>query len=177
MRQILIGQAYEEEETLTSFEFNQEIPTTELPLSNGSYNQTQKDARLVGWEFKIVRAKTDLFRDPAVFQKLCEEEKLAGWMLLEKLDDRRIRFKRPTALRDLMLAEGLTYDPYRTHYGPTWTPLNWLSAIAAILAFTVPTYLGYTYVSQVLAHSQDHLQQPPAPPPQKMTFPARPIRP
>jgi len=49
---------------------------------------------LEGWEFKIVRAATRKFRRPEVLQRVCEEEARAGWEMLEKFDDSRIRFKR-----------------------------------------------------------------------------------
>jgi len=69
------------------------------------------------WEFKIVRAYYPVFRKPEVFQSLLEEESLTGWELVEKLDDRRIRFKRPRDARrkDVTLPPGI--DPYRTQYG------------------------------------------------------------
>jgi len=35
------------------------------------------------WEFKIVRANRNVFRDSVVLQQLCEEEAEAGWILLE----------------------------------------------------------------------------------------------
>ena len=43
------------------------------------------------WEFKIVRSTYPALRKPEVFQALLEEESLAGWELVEKLDDRRVR--------------------------------------------------------------------------------------
>lgn len=69
------------------------------------------------WEFKIVRSETDIFRRPEVFQQLLAEEQIAGWEMVEKLDDRRVRFKRnkDARRRDIRLPEG--YDPYRTTYG------------------------------------------------------------
>jgi len=69
------------------------------------------------WEFKIVRAYFPVFRKPEVFQSLLEEEALAGWELVEKLDDQRIRFKRRREARrnDITLPPG--FDPYRTQYG------------------------------------------------------------
>ncbi len=69
------------------------------------------------WEFKIVRSSTDAFRKPEIFQRVVEEETLAGWQLLEKLDNGRLRFKRPARARrrDAMLPEGI--DPYRTQVG------------------------------------------------------------
>ncbi|MBI3361370.1 MAG: hypothetical protein HY023_09705 [Chloroflexi bacterium] len=69
------------------------------------------------WEFKIVRANTNAFRKPEVLRKLVEEEARAGWIMLEKFDDSRVRFKRPASARsgDAALPAGV--DPYRTHYG------------------------------------------------------------
>ena len=69
------------------------------------------------WEFKIVRSATNAFKRPDVFQQLVQHEGQAGWELLEKLDDGRVRFKRPVSARrrDGMLPRGV--DPYRTRYG------------------------------------------------------------
>jgi hypothetical protein len=69
------------------------------------------------WEFKIVRSNTDVFRKREVLDRLLEEEARAGWIMLEKLDDSRIRFKRPRRARaqDAYLPPDV--DPYRTHYG------------------------------------------------------------
>ena len=69
------------------------------------------------WEFKIVRAQTGAFRHPATFQKLIEEEARAGWQLVEKFDNSRVRFKRPRSARqrDAQLPAGV--DPYRVQYG------------------------------------------------------------
>lgn len=70
------------------------------------------------WEFKIVRAGYRAFGSPDKLNKLVEQEKQAGWVLLEKLDDSRVRFKRPRSAgaNDAQLvANGI--DPYRTQYG------------------------------------------------------------
>ena len=69
------------------------------------------------WEFKIVRANSPAFRKPEVFQKLRQEQAVAGWTMVEKFDDSRMRFKRPRSAReqDVYLPEGV--DPYRTQYG------------------------------------------------------------
>ncbi len=69
------------------------------------------------WEFKIVRTGTAAFRKPEVLKKLLEEEARAGWIMLEKFDDSRIRFKRPRSARarDSLLPTDV--DPYRTRYG------------------------------------------------------------
>ena len=112
-----------------------------------------------------MRAKRDLLRDPMIFQRLCKEEELAGWILLEKLDDRRARFKRPIALREIINPEFLSFGPYRSYYGPTWTTINWLGTLAAVLTLIAPAYLGYSYVSRGLVRSQE---RPPTPPAQQL---------
>ena len=69
------------------------------------------------WEFKIVRAISSAFGKREALQKLLQEEAIAGWTMVEKFDDSRIRFKRPRKAReqDAFLPEGV--DPYRTQYG------------------------------------------------------------
>ncbi|MCJ7624817.1 MAG: hypothetical protein MUO76_15055 [Anaerolineaceae bacterium] len=69
------------------------------------------------WEFKIVRSGSGAFQKPDVFQQLLNEESIAGWQLLEKLDNSRVRFKRPKSARkrDNMLPQRV--DPYRTQMG------------------------------------------------------------
>ncbi len=69
------------------------------------------------WEFKIVRSESGAFRKPEVLRQLIEEEARSGWVMLEKFDDRRVRFKRPRSARarDVLLPPGV--DPYRTRYG------------------------------------------------------------
>jgi hypothetical protein len=72
------------------------------------------------WEFKIVRSNSAAFRKPEVLEKLIEEEAQAGWVMLEKFDDSRVRFKRRRSARarDDFLPEGV--DPYRTRYGSSF---------------------------------------------------------
>lgn len=72
-----------------------------------------------GWEFKIVRSATGAFSNPARLQAVLEAEALAGWTLVEKFDDSRVRLKRPAkaSRKDALLPQGV--DPYRTQYGPS----------------------------------------------------------
>jgi hypothetical protein len=70
---------------------------------------------LEGWEFKIVRSVFGSFRNPETVRKLCEQEARAGWEMLEKFDDSRIRFKRHLDRRRSDAQLG--FDPYRTRYG------------------------------------------------------------
>lgn len=77
---------------------------------------TQNDLKS-DWEFKIVRSDSAAFRKPEVLDKLIEEQAQAGWVMLEKFDDNRVRFRRPHSARarDSFLPDGV--DPYRTQYG------------------------------------------------------------
>jgi hypothetical protein len=113
------------------------------------------DAELqAGWEFKILRSNTAAFRKPAVFQKACTEEAAAGWVLVEKFDDQRLRFKRPVSAREK--DSSLDFDPYRTQYGITtaantavvagctiagilFVSLLLIAAVFGITAFFAPT--------------------------------------
>ncbi|MFH2056551.1 MAG: hypothetical protein ABIJ61_11380 [bacterium] len=70
---------------------------------------------LSGWEFKIVRSVTARFKDRQFVQQVCAEEAKAGWEMLEKFDDNRIRFKRRIEKREQ--DQYLDFDPYRTNVG------------------------------------------------------------
>jgi hypothetical protein len=65
-----------------------------------------------GWEFKFLRAATRKFRDPVRLQEILKEEARAGWTLVEKFDDTRLRLKRPSSARAGDAA--LPFDPYWT---------------------------------------------------------------
>jgi hypothetical protein len=69
------------------------------------------------WEFKIVRSTGTPFHRPETLQRLVEEEAAAGWVLVEKFDDSRVRFKRPSSARERDYLLPPEVDPYRTQYG------------------------------------------------------------
>jgi len=54
-------------------------------------------------EYKIIRNVTKAFRNPAVFQQTLQEEAQAGWQLVEKLDDSRVRLRRSIEWRARMV--------------------------------------------------------------------------
>lgn len=68
-----------------------------------------------GWEFKILRSATGGFGNPAKLQSVLDEEQRAGWTLLEKFDNGRIRLKRPAKARAGDTT--LDFDPMRTWIG------------------------------------------------------------
>lgn len=88
------------------------------------------------WEFKILRSPSGAFRSPRKLAKVLAEESLAGWTLLEKFDNQRIRLKRLASARqqDNQLPAG--YDPYRTQFGLGEGALTayWSFGIVALIA-------------------------------------------
>ncbi|WP_341731429.1 hypothetical protein [Microcoleus sp. EPA2] len=167
-QQFAMGQQCdEEEEVLTRYESQEEhLAGRDNSQSNGN---PRPDTTVV--EYKIVRANSDLFRNPAIFQKLCREEAEVGWMLLEKLDDRRVRFKRAIALRDSQRSDLPAFDPYRTHYGPMLNGTTLAGAIVFLSAMVLPAILGYALVSTTLIRSRSNV---PLAPIQSMPSPGTP---
>lgn len=144
----------EEEEVLTQYQSKENVPPTESSSLSHSTPESGRGVRQLGWEFKILRASRNLFQNPNILQRVCEEEAKAGWILLEKLDERRLRFKRPMALRELIKPETLKYDPYRCHYG-TFNPVAWLGGIALFGVMAGSAYLGYTMFSIALTQARN----------------------
>ena len=105
---------------------------------------TQDDLRN-GWEFKIVRSESAAFRKSEVLKRLLEEEARAGWVMLEKFDDSRIRFKRSRSARsrDALLPSGI--DPYRTQYGISSTRIGLLVVGLMMLALLAAGALGFWF--------------------------------
>jgi hypothetical protein len=104
-----------------------------------------KDDLSNNWEFKIVRSDTAAFRKPEVLRKVIEEEARAGWVMLEKFDDSRIRFKRPRSARtrDVLLPPGT--DPYRTQYGASAARYALLVVSLMMLALLALGALGFWF--------------------------------
>lgn len=69
------------------------------------------------WEFKIVRSATGAFSKYNKVEQVKAEEAVAGWVMVEKFDDNRLRFKRPRSAQqnDFNLPPGI--DPYRSTIG------------------------------------------------------------
>lgn len=133
----------EEEEVLNEYQSNMaQQPQLQV---NGSAKKAHYSAPQTGdWEYKIVRASSDLFRDPKVFRKLCVEENQAGWILLEKLDNQRVRFQRSRASREAIEPSSRPIDPYRCHYGPSMKLPPWVGPIAIAACIIIPAYVGYS---------------------------------
>ncbi|NIO02165.1 MAG: hypothetical protein GTO42_08490 [Candidatus Latescibacteria bacterium] len=88
---------------------------------------------LKGWEFKIVRANSRKFKHADAVRQLCEEEAQAGWEMVEKFDDSRIRFKRRVEER--------SQDPYRT-IDPYRTLIGFSESHIVLIIVAVCLFLG-----------------------------------
>src|SRR5438105_3951490 len=85
------------------------------------------------WEFKILRSATRKFRDPMVLHAVLAQEARAGWTLVEKFDDTRVRLKRPASARDGDAA--LDFDPYRT-----WTGISPAAFVILVMLATLTVF-------------------------------------
>ena len=96
-----------------------------------------------GWEFKILRSNSSAFRKPATLQRVVEEEARAGWVLVEKFDDSRIRFKRPRSAREQDQFLSTDIDPYRTNLGSSQAILIGMvvAGLVALLVLGVVVFL------------------------------------
>jgi hypothetical protein len=92
-------------------------------------------------EHKIIRSATGAFKHPAKFRAALEEEARAGWELVEKLDDSRVRLRRSIAWRQ---KDGeLAQDPYRIKVGVSegvlavWILLGALAGTATLIGLVL----------------------------------------
>jgi hypothetical protein len=97
------------------------------------------------WEFKIVRSAMGSFRKPTYLQQVLGDESRAGWVLVEKFDDSRIRLKRPAKSREL---DGkLDFDPYRTNAGASQGILA-LAIIGGVVAVMLLAFLVIAVIAR-----------------------------
>ncbi len=83
-----------------------------------------------GWEFKILRSATGQFGKPDSLRRALDEEARAGWEMVEKFDNERVRLKRPATARG---GDGaLGFDPYRTEYGLSGTALAFIVVVSIV---------------------------------------------
>lgn len=90
------------------------------------------------FEYKIMRTAWGTFKSAARLQAVLEEEAPAGWDLFEKLDDRRLRLRRPIQCREQDAER--TQDPYRIWAGPSENALGIL-VVSAIVTLMVVGFI------------------------------------
>jgi hypothetical protein len=88
-----------------------------------------------GWEFKIVRSAIGGFKRTEFLQRVLEEEKRAGWTLVEKFDNSRVRLKRPVSARASDGSAGI--DAYRSHVGMSDLALGLCMAVGILIGLAL----------------------------------------
>lgn len=89
-------------------------------------------------EYKTVQAQTPLFADTKKMQDILAEEAKAGWDLLEKVDNYRIKLQRDISNREG--DKGLDFDPYRTNVGVSSVLTYGLTALVTVAIVSVILY-------------------------------------
>jgi len=87
------------------------------------------------FEFKIIRSGTGLFGHPEKMRKALAEEAKAGWELVEKFDDNRVRLRRTIASGED--DRFLDFDPYRTWIGVTESGMVVRGLVVSFILATV----------------------------------------
>lgn len=111
--------------------------------------QLSPDSGIWLWEFKIVRGSINGFRGFEALKYVCEQEKQAGWILFEKLDNQRLRFRRPIGARKL--DHLCRQDPYRTYYGMPPELSSLISLLVVLALLGIPTYWGFGFIRKQLS--------------------------
>ncbi|MEX0965241.1 MAG: hypothetical protein WDZ52_14505 [Pseudohongiellaceae bacterium] len=91
-------------------------------------------------EFKTMQAQTPLFADTKKMQEVLENQAKAGWDLLEKEDNYRIKLQRDISHRS---NDGsLDMDPYQSTVGVSSVLTYGLTALATIAIVSGILYLA-----------------------------------
>jgi len=93
-------------------------------------------------EYKTVQAQTPLFADTKKMQEILLEEAKAGWDLLEKEDNYRIKLQR--GIDNRRNDGNSVIDPYRTTVGVSSVLTYGMTALATILIVSVILYFAFT---------------------------------
>jgi hypothetical protein len=106
--------------------------------------QLRRDDPESRYEYKLLRSHAFAFRRPERRQAILDEEMLAGWEMIAKLDDSRMVMRRPRSAReaDSMLPPDV--DPFRTEVD-TNMPLvmGIVLALSLVVGLLVAALIGY----------------------------------
>ena len=91
-------------------------------------------------EFKILQAQTPLFNSPDKLREVLEEEARAGWDLLEKEDNYRIKLQRDTSYREA--DANLDFDAYRSSVGVSSVVTYGVTAAVTLAVVALILYLA-----------------------------------
>jgi hypothetical protein len=109
------------------------------------YNQEELEK---DWEFKIIKSPTGKFKKYSVVEQVKAEEAEAGWLMVEKFDNNRIRFKRSRKAMENDPYLPPHIDPYRTNYGISEAALAF--SILGVIFAGIGVLLTILYFAGVL---------------------------
>ncbi len=89
-------------------------------------------------EYKVITSQTPTFSDTAKMQEVLEQEAKAGWRLLEKQDNYKIRLQREISHREN--DKTLDVDAYRTTVGVSSTITYGATAVLTIAIVSMILY-------------------------------------
>lgn len=91
-------------------------------------------------EYKVITSNTPAFANREKLQKVLAEEAQAGWRLVEKFDNHRIRLARDVTARERDGA--LSFDAYRTSVGVNNAVFLAVAAAATLLVIYIVIQLA-----------------------------------
>lgn len=91
-------------------------------------------------EYKVMQAQTPLFSETAKMHEVLEQEAKAGWQLLEKEDNYRIKLQRNVSHREN--DKNLGFDAYRSTVGVSSMVTYGATAVVTIAIVSVILYLA-----------------------------------
>lgn len=91
-------------------------------------------------EYKILQSQTPLFASTAKMHEALADEAKAGWSLLEKEDNYRIKLKRDISNRDN--DKNLSFDAYRSTVGVSSLVTYGATALFTLTIVSIILYLA-----------------------------------
>lgn len=91
-------------------------------------------------EYKVIQSQTPMFSDTAKMHEILDEEAKAGWRLLEKEDNYRLKLQRDISNR--ANDAGLDIDAYRTSVGVSSTVTKGATALLTVAIVSVILYFA-----------------------------------
>lgn len=91
-------------------------------------------------EYKVVQSQTPMFTDTAKMHEILAEEAKAGWQLLEKEDNYKLRLQRNISHR--ANDAGLGFDAYRTSVGVSSMVTYGVTALITVAVVSIILYLA-----------------------------------
>ena len=87
--------------------------------------------QLMAVEYKVITSQTPMFAKQEKISEVMELEARAGWQLVEKYDNYKLRLRRKLSAREN--DKNLDFDPYRTHAGVSSVVTYGVTSAAAIV--------------------------------------------